>query len=47
MAQVFQPNWFQRQFTPAGMNYKWEPRPDQGGGEFTGYIPDVYEGGQF
>ena len=44
MAQVFQPNWFQRQFTPAGMNYKWEARPDQGGGEFTGYIPDVYEG---
>jgi len=44
MANVFDPNWLQRMFTPEGYGYQWQNRPDQGGGEFTGYIPDVYEG---
>ena len=42
--QVFDPNWLQRMFTPKGYGYQWQNRPDQGGGEFTGHIPGVYEG---
>ena len=37
--------WLQQMFTPQGSGrYRWQGRPDQGGGEFTGYIPGVYEG---
>ena len=37
--------WLQQMFTPQGSGrYRWQGRPDQGGGEFTGEIEGVYEG---
>ena len=41
---TYKPNAFQEMFTPKGMEYQWQNRPDQGGGEFTGEIEGVYEG---
>ena len=46
---TFKPNAFQEMFTPKGMEYQWQGRPDEGGGEYTGEQRDAqgnitYEG---
>ena len=46
---TYKPNAFQEMFTPKGMEYQWQGRPDEGGGEYTGEQRDAqgnitYEG---